>query len=378
MLAVGLMSGTSLDGIDAVLCEVEGIGKKTKVKQLGFESYPLPENIQKKVERCAANEAVNLSMLTSLNFELGELFGQAVLDLCESYGIHSKELTFVASHGQTLYHQPNKSDISLPSTLQMGESAVIAAKCQCPVISDFRVMDMAVGGQGAPLVPYSEYILYQDINKSVGLQNIGGIGNITILPAGTKTNKIKAFDTGPGNMMIDSAMKSLFGKNYDESGKIAASGNLISSLQEELIKHPYLKKPLPKTTGREDFGSHFTKEILNKYAAEKAEDIIATLTWFTAHCIAYHYHQFIQPETDLDQIVVGGGGSHNQTLLKDMSELMPELTVLTQEDLGYSSDAKEAIAFVILGNQTYHQEISNLPSATYADREVVLGKIQYF
>ncbi|MDN6731348.1 MAG: anhydro-N-acetylmuramic acid kinase [Atopostipes suicloacalis] len=377
MLAVGLLSGTSLDGIDAVLCEVKGKGKKTEVKQLAFESYALPENIQKKVEKCAANEAVKLSTLTSLNFELGALFGEAVLDLCKSYGIDSKELDFVASHGQTLYHQPNKSDEYLPSTLQMGESAVIAAKCHCPVVSDFRVMDMAVGGQGAPLVPYSEYILYQDTTKNIALQNIGGIGNMTILPAGLETNNIQAFDTGPGNMMIDTAMKILFDKSYDESGKVAASGKLIPALQEELKSHPYLRKSLPKTTGREDFGKHLTEKILNEYAEEKPEDIITTLTWFTAYCIAYHYQELLKPEFSLNQIVVGGGGSHNLTLLNYMSELMPELSVLTQEDLGYSSDAKEAIAFVILGNESLHQESSNIPTATHAEREVVLGKIQY-
>lgn len=377
MLTVGLMSGTSLDGIDAVLCEITGTGKETKVKQLAFETYPLPVDIQKKVERCAANEAVELSMLTSLNFELGELFGDAVLDLCKNYGLALDELDFVASHGQTLYHQPDGDRKHVPSTLQMGESAVIAAKCNCPVISDFRVMDMAVGGQGAPLVPYSEYILYQDEKKNIALQNIGGIGNMTILPAHSGPEKIIAFDTGPGNMMIDSAMKILFDKSFDESGQTAKKGKIIPKLQKELSHHPYLVKKLPKTTGREDFGVHLTKKIIKNYAEEEAVDIIATLTWFTAYSIAYHYEQFIKQDMSLDQLIVGGGGSHNKSVIKNIASLMPDVEILTQEDLGYSSDAKEAVAFVILGNQTLHQESSNIPSATHAKKAVVLGKIQY-
>lgn len=377
MLAVGLMSGTSLDGIDAVLCEVIGTGKETKIKQLAFETYPLPLAIQRKVEKCAANEAVELSMLTSLNFELGELFGNAVLDLCRSYGLALDDLDFVASHGQTLYHQPDGDENNFPSTLQMGESAVIAAKCNCPVISDFRVMDMAVGGQGAPLVPYSEYILYQDAEKNIALQNIGGIGNMTVLPAQSGPEKMIAFDTGPGNMMIDSAMKILFDQPFDESGETAKKGKVVPELQNELRNHPYLKKQLPKTTGREDFGISLTQDIIKKYAKEEAVDIIATLTWFTAYSIAYHYERFIENNIVLDQLIVSGGGSHNKTLIKNIATLLPNLEVLTQEDLGYSSDAKEAIAFVVLGNQTLHQEISNVPNATHAKKPVILGKIQY-
>lgn len=377
MLAVGLMSGTSLDGIDAVLCEITGKGENTKVKELAFETYPLPKEIQRKVEACAADEAVKLSTLTSLNFELGHLFGEAVLDLCKKSALDLEELDFVASHGQTLYHQPNEDENHLSSTLQMGESAVIAAHCDCPVISDFRVMDMAVGGQGAPLVPYSEKIIYQEDNKTIALQNIGGIGNMTVLPAKSESKEMMAFDTGPGNMMIDSAMKQLFNKSYDESGQIAQMGQEIPALKKELKAHPYLSKALPKTTGREDFGNHQTEKMIKKYNEEKPEDIIATLTWFTAYSIAYHYQHVIKSKYSLDEIIVGGGGSHNKTLLKMIADLMPDLSVLTQEDLGYSSDAKEAIAFVIMGNETLHQKSSNLPAATHAKRDTVLGKIQY-
>ena len=377
MLAVGLMSGTSLDGIDAVLCEVNGKGKSTKIKQLAFETYPLPNEVKKKIEACAVNEAVEMAMITSLNFELGELFGDAVLNLCKNYDLPIEHLDFVASHGQTLYHQPDATEEYMASTLQMGESALIAAKCGCPVVSDFRTMDMAVGGQGAPLVPYSEYILYQEEEKNIGLQNIGGIGNMTIIPAKARTEDIIAFDTGPGNMMIDSAMNILFNKEYDESGRIAQTGKLIVPLQNELKKHPYLTKELPKTTGREDFGGHLTRKIIAMYRKEKPEDIIATLTWFTAYSIASNYIDFILPILSLDRLIIGGGGSHNKTLLKYLVEMIPNVKILIQEDIGYSSDAKEAIAFVILGNQTLQQEISNIPSATHARKEAILGKIQY-
>ncbi len=377
MLAVGLMSGTSLDGIDAALCEVSSFGDNTKIEERHFHTFPLPKSVKEKIRACAANIPLEPAELTSLNFELGQLFGEAVLKLCKEAHVESQTLAFVASHGQTIFHQPYATEKYLPSTWQMGESAVIAEMCGCPVVSDFRVMDMAAGGQGAPLVPYSEYILYRDNKQNRALQNIGGIGNMTILPANCQLNDIIAFDTGPGNMMIDTAVSFLFNKDYDEGGVLAAQGKLLPELQNDLMRHPYLAQEIPKTTGREVFGSQFTKEILSRFEQESPYDIVATLTWFTAYCISYHYETFISSRLLLDQLIVGGGGSHNHTLLAFLSQLMPQTEVLIQEDLGYSSDAKEAVAFVILGNETMQRRPSNVASATGARKHVVLGKIQY-
>lgn len=377
MLAIGLMSGTSLDGIDAVLCEVTGFGENTKIRQISFCTCEIPLNIKEKIRRCCANEKITTDLICSLNFELGEQFALAALSVCHKAGINSKDVAFIASHGQTIYHIPHAYGDCVPSTLQIGESAIIAQRCQCPVISNFRVKDMAVGGEGAPLVPYSEFILYRKEDEAVALQNIGGIGNVTVLPAGCTIDNVYAFDTGPGNMIIDEAMRKLYRKSYDENGLIASKGRIIENLKDELMKHSYLNLKPPKTTGREMFGEPFTDELLKCYQGENKEDIIATLTWFTAYSIAESYRKFVLPNHQLSEVILGGGGAHNATLKKMIENELPNIKVLTQEDKGYSSDAKEAIAFVILGNETMHQHFSNVPNATGAKQKVILGNITY-
>lgn len=376
MLAVGLMSGTSLDGIDAVLCEIHGSQETTTVKQLSFMTMPLPLEIKEKIKQCCSNQA-DIAQVCSLNFELGELFAKAAQAVCESYGIQTSQLDYIASHGQTIYHIPRKTKDYVASTLQIGESAIIAQRCDCPCIANFRVKDMAAGGEGAPLVPFSEYILYSKQDEAIALQNIGGIGNVTVLPANASIDDVFAFDTGPGNMVIDEAMQSLFNQPYDENGDTAAKGELIVELMNELKQDPYVVMAPPKTTGREVYGSEFTHSILNRYATYAPEDIIATLTWFTAYSIAENYRQFILPNHKLTQVILGGGGAHNATLKQMLSDELPGIDVLCQEDLGYSSDAKEAIAFVILGNETMHHQFSNVPKATGANQKVILGNITY-
>ncbi|MCI5773784.1 MAG: anhydro-N-acetylmuramic acid kinase AnmK [Erysipelotrichaceae bacterium] len=376
MLAVGLMSGTSLDGIDAVLCEIEGSSLDTKIKELAFCTLDIPQKVKDKIKRCCGNEA-DVATVCSLNFELGELFAKAVFKVCEMQKVDTSSLAFVASHGQTIYHQPKADALHVASTLQIGEGAVIAMRCGCKVINNFRVKDMAANGEGAPLVPFSEYILYRNAQQAVALQNIGGIGNVTIIPAGANIDDVYAFDTGPGNMMIDEAMQLLYGKNYDQDGQVAASGTLNEELCNYLAQHPYLKQQPPKTTGREMFGAFLVKEILDKFANVPKADIVASLTWFTAYSIAVNYRLFVLPKHDLKEVILGGGGAHNQTLIKMLQKELPTIKILTQEDKGYSSDAKEAIAFVILGNETLHQQFSNVPSATGATQKVILGSLVY-
>ena len=288
-----------------------------------------------------------------------------------------EDLSFIASHGQTIFHIPKAYDDYVPSTLQIGEAAIIANECKTKVISNFRVMDMAVGGEGAPLVPYSETLLYSEENQAVALQNIGGIGNVTVLPKKGDTKKVIAFDTGPGNMMIDEAVRTFYGKKYDTDGYYARQGNLIPSLAAELKEHPYFNLEIPKTTGREMFGEHFTKSILEKYHSCEPNDLIHTFTWFTAYSIAYHYKKYLISEYGLKKCIIGGGGAYNSYLLELIKNEMPEVTVITQEEHGFSSEAKEALAFVILGNQTYHRRPSNVPSATGAKKSVILGQITY-
>ena len=376
MLAVGLMSGTSLDGIDAVLCDICGSGNTTRIKQLEFTTLPLSSEIKEKIKRCCNNQAT-VAQVCSLNFELGELFAKAVQSVCKQYGVKTTQLGFIASHGQTIYHIPRKTSDYAASTLQIGESAVIAQRCGCPCIANFRVKDMAAGGEGAPLVPFSEYILYSKKDEAVALQNIGGIGNVTVLPANGSIDDVFAFDTGPGNMVIDEAMQCLFNLAYDDNGTIAFKGKLIEPLMEQLKKDSYLSLVPPKTTGREVYGSNYTHQLLNQYNTCNPEDIIATLTWFTAYSIAENYRRFILDKHDVKKVILGGGGAHNASLRHFLANELPGIAVLTQEDLGYSSDAKEAIAFVILGNETLHHQFSNVPKATGAKQKVILGNVTY-
>ena len=377
MLAVGLMSGTSLDGIDTVLCEITGYDESTRVKQLNFTTVDIPESLRTKIRKCCSRELVPVDLICSLNFELGYLFADAVKRICKESDIQLEDLSFIASHGQTIFHIPKAYDDYVPSTLQIGEAAIIANECKTDVISNFRVMDMAVGGEGAPLVPYSETLLYGEDHQSVALQNIGGIGNVTVLPKKGDTKKVIAFDTGPGNMMIDEAVRTFYGKKYDTDGYYARQGNLISSLAAELKEHPYFNLEIPKTTGREMFGEHFTKSILEKYHSCEPNDLIHTFTWFTAYSIAYHYKKYLISEYGLKKCIIGGGGAYNSYLLELIRNEIPEVTVMTQEEHGFSSEAKEALAFVILGNQTYHRSPSNVPSATGAKKSVILGQITY-
>ncbi|WP_298650231.1 anhydro-N-acetylmuramic acid kinase AnmK [uncultured Granulicatella sp.] len=377
MLAVGLMSGTSLDGVDTVLCEISGQDESTKVKQLYFKTYDIPESLRTKIRKCCSRELIPVDLICSLNFELGYLFADAVKSLCKDANVKLEDLSFIASHGQTIFHIPKAYDDYVPSTLQIGEAAIIANECKTKVISNFRVMDMAVGGEGAPLVPYSETLLYSEENQAVALQNIGGIGNVTVLPKKGDTKKVIAFDTGPGNMMIDEAVRTFYGKKYDKDGYYARQGNLIPSLAAELKEHPYFNLEIPKTTGREMFGEHFTKSILEKYHSCEPNDLIHTFTWFTAYSIAYHYKKYLISEYGLKKCIIGGGGAYNSYLLELIRNEIPEVTVMTQEEHGFSSEAKEALAFVILGNQTYHRSPSNVPSATGAKKSVILGQITY-
>ena len=377
MLAVGLMSGTSLDGVDTVLCEITGYDESTQVKQLNFITVDIPESLRTKIRKCCSRELIPVDLICSLNFELGYLFADAVKRICKESNVRLEDLSFIASHGQTIFHIPKAYDDYVPSTLQIGEAAIIANECKTDVISNFRVMDMAVGGEGAPLVPYSETLLYGEDHQAVALQNIGGIGNVTVLPKKGDEKKVIAFDTGPGNMMIDEAVRTFYGEKYDKDGFYARQGKMIPQLAEELKKHPYFKMDLPKTTGREMFGEHFTRGLIEKYRSHDANDIIHTFTWFTAYSIAYHYKKHLIGAYDLKKCIIGGGGAYNSYLLELIQKEMPEVQVITQEEHGFSSEAKEALAFVILGNQTYHRRPSNVPSATGAKKSVILGQITY-
>ena len=371
MLAVGLMSGTSLDGVDAALVEINGLDESTRVSLKAFDTYPFTARLKALIAKSLNNETATLEEICSLNFALGKVFADAVLTLCQSVEINSSDLDFVASHGQTIYHLPLPPVDEVASTLQIGNPAVISELTHTTVISDFRSRDMAVGGLGAPIVPYSEYVLYRSETKTRLLQNIGGIGNVTIIPRQAKLTDLLAFDTGPGNMVIDEFCRRYFDQEYDHNGQHAAQGQVNQTVLAALLEDDYFKQMPPKTTGRERFGKQYV-ELLEQRFQLAPNDWIATATELTAQTIADAVRPFCQGTTEM---IVGGGGRYNPTLMARIQTLLQEATVMRQEELGLRSDAKEAIAMVVLGNQTLNHRPSNVPSATGAKRSVILGSI---
>lgn len=367
MLAIGLMSGTSLDGVDVALVDLEGYQLKA------FLTYPYSDDLKMRIRRNLFNETSTVQELCSLNFELGYVFVEAIKQLIKETSLDLKDVAFIASHGQTFWHNPDQMDGFFSSTLQLGEPSVIAYAFNKTVVSNFRTMDMAARGKGAPLIPYSEYLIFKSDDKNIALQNIGGIGNVTYLKEKASLNDVIAFDTGPGNMIIDGAMKFLFQVDYDQDGKTASQGIIIESLLAELMSDDYFKQEPPKATGREKYNDVFINNFIQKAKAQGYTnyDIIATLTAFTARSIVQGCLDFLPP---IDLMIVGGGGSYNKYLMKLISDYAP-FKVITQEDYGYRSDAKEAIGFVVLGDMTLKYLPSNVPSATGAECPVILGNI---
>ncbi|EJQ00101.1 anhydro-N-acetylmuramic acid kinase [Bacillus cereus IS195] len=379
MYIAGVMSGTSLDGIDVALVRIEGSGVDSKVKLIHFTTVPFCNDIKSEIQQALSIENSNVQLICNLNFKLGLCFANAVKEVCKEANFSLEQLDLIGSHGQTIYHQPKPEGNMIASTLQIGEPAVIAYDTNTTVISNFRTMDMAAGGQGAPLVPYSEVILYRDPSKNRLLQNIGGIGNVTVIPSQKSDQNVIAFDTGPGNMIIDEVCQRLFQLPYDQNGEIAEQGEVVDEILTYCMNHPFLKMNPPKSTGREQFGEEFVSQLLKRYEKYSKENILTTVTMFTASSIVYHYKEFILPYYEIAEVILGGGGSYNDTLVEMIRYGLKDekCTIFIQEDIGYSSEAKEAIAFAILANETYHRNPSNVPSATGAKKSVVLGNVTY-
>jgi len=329
---IGMMSGTSVDGIDAALVEISGDRESAGIKLCAFENKPYSESIRKKIFELFNPETSTIDKYGYMNFLLGELFADAALKIIEKAGFRPEDIDFIGSHGQTLYHCPeicSKDGYNIRYTVQIGEGAVISARTGIPCVSDFRVADIAVGGHGAPLVPFTEYLLYRNPNKNVLLQNIGGIGNITVIPAGQEESGVFAFDTGPGNMIIDGLVHKLYDGNLlmDEAGQIAKRGVIDNKLLELLKNEQYFLLHPPKSTGRELFGEEFVNRVYNyicKNGVTK-EDGIATATYLTAWSIADAYTKYIKDRVKADYLVVGGGGSYNNTLVEFIGKEMSAL-----------------------------------------------------
>ena len=375
---IGLMSGTSVDGIDAAIVEISGHGLETAVNLIAFETFPFPSGVPQRILDLCQPDTGRVDDICEMNFYIGHLFAEAVKHILQKSGMAAGDIALIGSHGQTIHHLPRDPNTShYPSTLQIGEPAVIAHETGIPTIADFRVADMAAGGQGAPLIAYPDYLLFRDSTKTVGLLNIGGIANLTVLPANCSLDTVSASDTGPGNMCIDAIVREITeGKErYDQSGMRAAQGTPYQPLIDEWLKHPFFRLQPPKTTGREMFGNNFAMECLatcRKHGLGD-NDCIATLTELTVQTITNYSEQFIE-QSPIDVLYVSGGGVHNRTVMQRLSEALVGTTVEPVDNSGISADAKEAIGFAILANETFHGHSGNVPSATGASVRKILGK----
>jgi len=413
MIVAGVMSGTSADGINVALVrfasDAAGRARRPSLRSdphsgftlLWHEAYPFPRPVRRAVLAMMNAELAHVADLARLNFLLGELYAEAVAKTVRK---HRVKLDLVGCHGQTLYHQGVAERFlgrKLAATWQTGEGAVIAARLRVPVVSDFRPADIAVGGKGAPLVPFLDYLLYRDrerdqerdqrtgrmaqnhIAQNRIAQNIGGIANLTAIPAGASLGQVVAFDTGPGNMVMDAVMEELFGRRYDRDGKVAASGRVLNGVIARLLRAHFFRQKPPRTAGREEFGREYVGRFIQICHGASKPDVVATATALTARSIADSVERFVLPRFGVrrrdHEMIVSGGGAKNPTL---MAMLRDEIAALGIElhfsdEFGLPAEAKEAVAFALLAHETWHRRPSNVPSATGAKRAAILGKISY-
>lgn len=395
MIVAGVMSGTSADGIDVALVQLEGgslgrAGTRAKAsaglprlprfKFLAHADYPYPKNVRRAVLAAMNASQARVADLSRLNFLLAELYAKAVLLTQRQF---SRKVELVGCHGQTLYHQGKPAlflGFKLGATWQIGEGAALAARLGVPVVSDFRPADIARGGQGAPLVPFLDYLLYRDQRVGRIVQNIGGIANLTAIPGGASPGRLLAFDTGPGNMVIDAVTEHLFSKPYDHDGKIAASGTVVEAVITQALRHSFFRHKPPKTAGREEFGREFVRAFLKRCGRADSRDVVATATALTARSIADALKRFvIRRRGAFSEMIVSGGGTKNSTLMAMLANAIQplELRLRFSDEFGLPSQAKEAAAFALLAYQTWNRQPSNLSSATGAKSAAILGKISY-
>jgi anhydro-N-acetylmuramic acid kinase len=403
MIVAGVMSGTSADGINVALVRVGDAGSSFREKSisaahirgqqsshptfklLGHAAYSYPSKVRAAVLSAMNATRASVADLARLNFLLGELYAEAVVATERRFGVKA---ALVGCHGQTLYHQGEPLPYlgrKVIATWQTGEAAIIAARVGAPVVSDFRPADMAAGGKGAPLVPYLDYLLFRDPKIGRIVQNVGGIANLTAIPAGGDASRVIAFDTGPGNMVIDAATEALFGRAFDRGGKIAASGMVLDSVIVEMLRGKFFLAKPPKTAGREEFGREFVQKFLRHCGRARKEDVVATATALTARSIVDAIKRFVPPKAgahaknSFREMILSGGGARNGTLLGMLAQGLAPLgmQLRVSDEFGLPSEAKEAVAFAVLAYETWNHRPSNVPSATGATRAAVLGKISY-
>jgi anhydro-N-acetylmuramic acid kinase len=383
MRVLGMMSGTSADGIDAALVQISGQPLDLKICLERHHHTAFRPPVRSEILRIANAAPTTTAEISELNFRIGEEFARAALEAFKRWRVGREEIELIGSHGQTIFHlgatERFQGKIRPPSTLQIGEISILAERTGITTIGDFRPADMAAGGQGAPLVPFVDYVLYRDRHRRRVALNIGGIANVTVVPAGARPNDVFAFDTGPGNMVIDSLIQrySRGRHSYDRDAKFALGGRSIPELLRRLLREPYLRKQPPKSTGRELFGQPYTEKVVawgQRHHAEPA-DLVRSVTLFTALSIADSFERLILPRVKVDELIVSGGGAKNPLIMAQLAASLPGIEVVRAEKFGVPSEAKEALCFAVLAYERFHERANNLPSATGATHEAVLGKI---
>jgi anhydro-N-acetylmuramic acid kinase len=382
MLVMGMMSGTSADGIDVALAEVSGAPPKLRTRLVAHASRRMPDLLRKEVLRIAEGATCTSGEISQLNFRLGMAFADAAIGACQEFRVARSRVKVIGSHGQTIFHQGRPVEFlgrRTVSTLQIGEPAVIAAETGIPTVGDFRVADMAAGGQGAPLVPYADYLLYADEKIGRVSLNLGGIGNLTVLPAGASPRQVVAFDSGPGNMLMDALVWHFTRKKqrFDRGARLARQGQTNARVLKELLRDPYLRLGPPKSTGREYYGRAYFQELLRmgKKFGAGPNDLIRTTTEFTVASVVDALKRFVLRKAKIQQLIVSGGGAKNPLVIAQLTAELAPIEVMASSKLGVPEEAKEAYAFALLAYETWNRRAGNLPSATGAERAVVLGKV---
>lgn len=382
--AVGLMSGTSLDGIDAALVEINELDDGLSLDLVAFLTMPFSDAVREQIVACCDVNTADIERVSAMNMVLAEWFSSAALEVIDKAGLRTEDVLLIASHGQTVFHQPIPVEIDgekVTSTLQIGDISVIAERTGVMTVGDFRPHDMAVGGEGAPLVPYADYMLFKEEDFGRVLVNIGGIANITVISAGLVEEGVMAYDTGPGNMIIDAFVSYATDgeQTYDENGDMARRGTIHGGWLARLMQHDYFIQDAPKSTGREMFGEHYASALwkdADVYGLS-AVDKIATVTALTARTIADEIDKYITSGV-VEEILISGGGRFNSTLLERIRIQLPDgVKMMPTDEIGMPADAKEAMIFALLGYQCWHKRPNNLPAATGADKPVVMGKIAW-
>jgi len=385
ILVLGLMSGTSVDGIDVALARISGAAPKINARLEDHAAIPFPPRVREAILRIAGGASTNTVELSQLNFLVGELFADAAMKACRRFRVPLARISLIGSHGQTVFHKGKPSRAfgmrGIASTLQIGEPAIIAARTGITTVADFRPADMAAGGQGAPLVPFVDYLLYRHPRIGRVALNIGGIANVTVIPAGARPKDVFAFDTGPGNMVIDALVRHFSSgrEKFDRDAKLARRGRVLPDLLDSLLEESYFLQRPPKSAGREQFGESYAQRFISWGRRHRArpEDLICTATALTALSIIDAWHRFISPRAKIRQLIASGGGAHNPLLMAQLSAALAGVEGIPSSALGVPEDAKEAFAFAILAYETIHRRTGNLPAATGARRSAILGKVCY-